>query len=99
MKRFLIALAVVGLLAGCAGSTETRATNALAIACDSHAKLLRELAPYKAKMSKGTVLVVDRSRDLVRPVCSKESAVIDPKTAVGIVNSGITLLKDLKSKF
>lgn len=90
---------IVGLfLAACAGDTATRATNALGIACKTHAEALKQLAPRKAGMSQDAVDIVDKSVSLVRPVCSKKGAVIDPKTAIKIVNSGIALLKDVKSK-
>lgn len=96
MKRFLVILAVLALSA-CAGSPETRGTNALAIACDTHATLLDQIVPLRkaGKISASNVARVDASITVVRPVCSKD-AVVDPATAIGIVNSGIELLKSVK---
>jgi hypothetical protein len=93
-------LLVIGLLvlASCAGSPETRATNALAISCDAHAAALEQVAPLirDRKLSASNVARVKASTDLVRPLCSKD-AVVDPDQAVGIVRSGIELLNSVKS--
>jgi hypothetical protein len=96
MKRYLVILAVLAL-AACAGDTATRATNALGIACDAHATLLEQVTPLRAagKISASNVSRVDASIAVVRPVCSKD-AVVDPATAINIVNSGIELLKSVK---
>ena len=97
MKRIVFLVALVSL-AACAGDTATRATNALGIACQTHAEALRQLTPKKAELSKSAVDIVDKSVALVRPVCSKEGSVIDPSTAVAIVESGIKLIENVKDK-
>lgn len=94
MKRYLIIIALLALGA-CAGDAATRATNALATVCDSHASVLKQLTPYKAKMSPGNVAKVDASVTIARPVCSKD-AVVDPKTAIGVAQSALDMLNQVK---
>jgi len=98
MKHVLLAAVMAVILSACAGDKATRATNALGIACKTHAEALRQVTPLKPKMAPDTISIVDTSVSLVRPVCSQKSKVIDPKTAVGIVESGIALLTDVKEK-
>jgi hypothetical protein len=97
MTRYLI----IGLLlavGACAGTAETRATNALAIACDSFATGLDQITPIRkaGKVSPDNVNRVDAAIRLVTPVCSS-NAVVDPDTAIGVVREGIDLLKNVKS--
>ena len=94
--KTLAVIALALLLGACVGDNATRATNSLGIACATHASALKELTPHKATMSPAAVDIVDKSVSLVRPVCSQKSAVIDPSTAVNIVESGIALLKSFK---
>ena len=96
MKYLVIAALLV--LGACAGTPEVRGTNALAIACDTHATLLDQLTPLRkaGKISASNVTRVDASIAVVKPVCAKD-AVVDPATAIGLVNSGIELLKQVKS--
>ena len=93
-------LLVVGLLflAACAGDAATRATNALAIACDSYATLLDQINPLIAqkKLSTDNVKRVVAANSMTNPVCKTDS-VVNPETAVGIVNQGIGLLTAVKN--
>ena len=83
------------MLSGCVGTTETKATNTVAIACDSYATLLEGLTPYKAEMSEAQIARVDATNLLVDPVCLPGS-VIDPATGVQTVREGIGLLRNLR---
>jgi len=94
MKRFFI-LPVMLALASCAGTADTRATSALAIACDTYATALDQLTPRKASLSDTLKGRIDGANALVKPVCAKD-AVIDPAVAVQTVQSGIALLNVIK---
>jgi hypothetical protein len=91
----ILAAGLALLLMGCAGTSETKATNAVAIACDSYATLLEGLTPYKAEMSEAQIARVDATNLLVDPVCLPGS-VIDPATGVQTVREGIGLLRNLR---
>jgi hypothetical protein len=97
MKRYLIILAVLALGA-CAGTAETRATNALSIACSSYAVTLSSLSQYKkdGKLPSDWLTRIDAANALVDPVCLPGS-IVDPATAIGVVNSGIGLLTQVKN--
>jgi hypothetical protein len=97
MKR-LIVIGLLLAMTACAGTAETRATNALAIACDSFATGLDQITPIRkaGKVSPDNVTRVDAAIRLVTPVCSSD-AVVDPDTAIGVVREGIDLLKSVKS--
>jgi len=100
MKRYLVILAILGL-AACAGDAATRATNSLAISCDTYATLLDQINPLIAK---GTVPLpaaerVAATNKLVAKACSKEERVAEPAEVIGVVNSGIDLLKSVKGAF
>lgn len=98
MKRLLLILPVLGL-AACAGTPQVRATNALSIACDAYATALDQLTPLRrdGKLSATVVGRVDAATKLVKPVCSSGS-IVDPATAVTIVQSGIALLNAAKGQ-
>ena len=91
---------VIGLLvlASCAGTPEVRGTNALAIACSSYAVTLKSLAKYQkaGKLPADVTSKVDAANKLIDPVCLPGS-IADPALAIGIVNSGIGLLNQVKS--
>ena len=95
-------LAIVALLAlgACAGTAEVRATNSLAIACDSFATALDQLTPLRkdGKISADNVKRVDSAIAVVSPVCKSDS-VVDPATAVGVVRQGIDLINQVKGSF
>lgn len=95
MKR--IALALVLLVAACAGDAQTRATTALAISCNSYATLLDQITPLRAqgKISAANVARVDASNNLTKIACAKGST-LDPAAAVESVERGIVLLTAIK---
>lgn len=83
-------------LAACAGSAETRATNALAIACDSYATTLGELADHReaGRLTETQIARVDSANALTEPICTADS-VVDPASAVGTVRGALTILKGI----
>ena len=83
-------------LAACAGTAETRAVGALAIACDAYATALDQLTPRKAGLSAALVVRVDRANALVAPACGADSAV-DPAAAVAVVRAGLDLLNAVRT--
>lgn len=91
MKRYIPIFLVLALVA-CAGDAKTRATSSLAVACESYAATLTELAARKATLTVSQVGTVDRVRAVVNPICLPDSQV-DPAAAVGFVQSSLTLLK------
>ena len=99
MRQIFVSLTLVAglMLAACAGTVETRATNALGIACTSFAATLEELAPLRkaGKLSAASVDRVEGAKAVVDPVCLPD-AIVDPKEAVGIVRQGIDVLKSIK---
>lgn len=97
LPGLLAVLLAAMVLAGCAGSAETRATNALAAACDSYATALGQLAERRAAgaLSPDAVARVDRINETVDPLCLPGSS-IDPAEAVGVVRSGLSILTSIK---
>lgn len=95
MKYLLIA----GMLAlgACAGTVETRGTNALAIACDTYATVLDQLTPLRRenKIPDDMERRVNAANSAVDTVCLPGSPV-DPADAIGTVREGIDLLKSVK---
>ncbi len=94
-KFFYIPVFALGLiLAGCSGAADTRATNALAIACDSFATVLDQLTPMRedGKISNVNIARVDATLEKVNPVC-KANSKVDPAEVVGIVDRGVGMLK------
>ena len=91
------ALLLLLLLGGCAGTVDVRATNALAIACDTYATVLDQLTPMKAagKLSAANIARVDTSNGYVKPLCGSGS-VVDPATAINTVQQAIQLIVVLK---
>lgn len=91
-----VVLAVGLMLAACAGTLQTRATNALAVACDTYATALAQLAPLRAAdaLTADQVTRVDATNAAVDPLCSSGSA-IDPSAAVGTVQSAIITLEGI----
>lgn len=98
MKRYILILAVLAV-AACAGDPATRATNALGVACDGFAVALDQLTPMKAagKISTANIARVDSAKKAVDQACLP-GAVIDPATAVDVVNQGIALLNQIRGK-
>jgi len=99
MKKLILAplVGAVLLLGACAGELEVRATNALAIACDTYSVALDQLTPLKAdgSLSEQNIARVDATNALVDPVCLPGS-IVDPASAVIIVREGVDLLKAVK---
>lgn len=94
-----IAILAGGLaLAGCAGSTDTRSVNALAIACDTYATALEQVTPYKAKMTANQIVRVDTANEVVGQACASDSTV-DPREGVAVVSQGIALVQQIKEAF
>jgi hypothetical protein len=96
MKRLLL-VCLVCFVGACAGSNQTRATNSLAIACDAYSTVLDQLTPLRAagKLSASLVSKVNAVNEKVKPVCGTDS-VVDPASAVTMVENAITLLKSVK---
>ena len=94
MKTLIFALSAL-LLTGCAGTNATRSDVALAIACDTYATALDQITPRKASLSAAVVSRINAANAAVRPACGKD-AVMDPSTAVRIVDQGIALLNTVK---
>lgn len=99
MKRFLVILAVLALGA-CAGTPDVRATNALAVACDTYATLSDQVNPLIAqrKLSTDSVKRISAADNVVKPVCGSDS-IVDPATAINVVLQGVDLLRAVKSTF
>lgn len=95
MKHLVIVALLV--LSACAGTAEVRATNSLAIACDSFATALDQITPLRreGKVSADNVKRVDAAIAVVSPVCKSDS-VVDPATAIGVVRQGIDLINQVK---
>ena len=96
MRKLNIALPLI--LAACAGSVETRATNSLAIVCDTYATTLSELTKIKDKLSAGQIDKVNTANRVVDPVCSPGSKV-DPSKAISQVKSAVQVLTAIKESF
>lgn len=79
-------LGVTLFLGACAGTAEVRSVASLAIACDSYATVLDQLAPLRAqgKLSEADVSKVDAANALAAPACAPEST-LDPAEAVALV--------------
>lgn len=86
-----LAIVLVLVLAGCAGSAETRATNALAAACDGYATALDQLVPFKADLTDSQIGRVDAANTIAAVPCSSGST-IDPAEGVGAVKAAINLI-------
>lgn len=89
-------LGVAVLLAACAGDVQTRATSSLAIACDSVASVLDQLAPRRVSgaLSADTVIKISNTKAVTDKVCLPDSP-FDPATAASIVQNAITILKGI----
>jgi hypothetical protein len=96
MRNSIIALALV--LAACAGSPETKATNALGVACDTYSTVLTQLVPHKPDMSADTVGRIDSANQIADKACLPGSD-IDPAKAVETVRAAINTLKSIKESF
>lgn len=96
MKRILVSVAMLALLAGCAGSTATKATNSVAIACDSYQTLLVQATALKknGKLTAKQVSTIDSLNKATDVVCLPNSP-IDPAAATGVVESAITVIKGI----
>jgi hypothetical protein len=91
--RYFAIIAFIFLI-GCEGSAETRATNTLAIACDTYGEVLGQLVGIKGSLTASQIETVDSTNQRVDVACSSDSAV-DPAAAIGIVRSGVTILKGM----
>lgn len=101
MKHLTLPIIILAaLLVGCAGTAETRVTNALGVLCDTYATTLDELTPLKAegKLSAGQVEKVDTANELIDPVCSQDS-IVDPEEGVKAVRSALATLTSIKEAF
>lgn len=82
-------------LSACAGTAETRATNALGIACQTYAAALNALGDRKATLSRGQIDKVNSVNKMTDPFCSSGSP-FDPAAGVAVVEDAIRLIKQLK---
>ena len=96
MKKLLI-IPVLFVLAGCAGTTETRATVGLGIVCSTYAVALEQLTPYVADgtLSDSNLDRMIAANGVVDPFCLPGS-ILDPAVGVFVVKDAITLLRNLK---
>lgn len=97
MKTMIAIWVLAGaLLTACAGDTQTRATSSLAIACDSVASVLDQLAPRRAAgaLSTDAVTKINNTKAVTDKVCLPNSP-FDPATAMSIVQNAITILKGI----
>ncbi len=93
MKRWFVRAAAVAVLivaAGCAGTTETRATTALATACGTFTELVEEAARRNAagELSAAQVARVDGAVAAGDPFCLP-GAEVDPNTVEGVLRGAI----------
>lgn len=79
---------------GCAGSTQTKATNAVAIACDAYSEVLKKAAANKSKLSSGQIQTIDKVNKATDAVCMPDSP-IDPAASVAVVESAIKTVKEI----
>ena len=93
--KTLITVTLALFLASCAGTPQTRADVALAIACDSYATVLDQITPHKAKLSAVAISRIDKTNRALKPACGSDAA-MDPSDAVRIVENGIGFLKTVK---
>ena len=93
-KPIVLTLVLVGL-AGCAGDAQTRATVALAAACESYATALDQLTPRKATMKLTDIRKIAVMNEIVAPICRSDSPV-DPAQVVGVVQSAVALINSVK---
>jgi len=94
MKR-LIAIALAGLLAGCAASQQTQT---LATACDSYATALDNLTPLRAagKLSVATVAAVNNVNVLTDPICKNSKPPSNVSAAISAVGAAAVQLEAVK---
>lgn len=98
MRKLLIVGLMAVALSACAGTASTRATNGLAIACDTYSAALDQLTPLKAagKLSASNIAKVDTANSYVKPLCGSGS-IVDPASAVSIVQNAIQLVTTIRS--
>lgn len=99
LRTSIVALALLAGVSACAGDPATRATAALAIACDSIATGLEQAAPLRAagKLSADKVTAITRIRDAASPFCGR-TAIVDPATAVAFVQASAAQISTLLGK-
>lgn len=95
MKLILTLCLCAGLI-GCAGDKQTQAVSALAIACESVAATLDQLAPRRASgaLSTDAVNKANSAKIVTDKACMPDSP-FDPASAVAIVQNAITILKGI----
>jgi PBP1b-binding outer membrane lipoprotein LpoB len=94
LKRYIpIAIAALAL-AACAGSPQTKATNAVAVACDAYQEVLSKAADNKARLSSGQIQTIDRVNKVTDAVCLPGSP-IDPAASVAVVESAIKTVREI----
>lgn len=98
MKRLTAVWLIVGalMLAACAGDKQTKATNSLAIGCDTVATILDQLAPRRASgsLSLSAVSKVNSIKAVTDKFCLPDSP-FDPAVAMAAVDNAIQLLKGI----
>lgn len=83
------------VLVSCAGTPETRAVNALAIACDTYATALEQLTPRKTTLSATLVSRIDSANAKVKPVCTGTTD-SDVANAITIVQNAVALINTVR---
>lgn len=83
-------LTITGLifLTACAGTPQTKATNATAIACKAYAKALDKAADNKSKLTVNQIETINKTNKVTDVICLPDSP-IDPAAAVSVVQSAI----------
>jgi hypothetical protein len=92
--RYLLIIPVCALMVACAGSPQTKATNAVAVACDAYQEVLSKAADNKAKLSSGQIQTIDRVNKVTDAVCLPGSP-IDPAASVAVVESAIKTVREI----
>lgn len=95
MKTLIAIWIAAGLLlAACAGDNQTKATNSLAIACETMATTLEQLAPRRSVLSADAVSKINTAKGVTDNVCLPGSP-FDPAVAVSVVQNAIAILKGI----
>lgn len=92
-----VAVLMILVLAGCAGTNQTRAKNSLAITCKTYAFALTELTALRkaGKLSTSQIDRVTSVNNSIKPICGRDST-FDPAIGVTAVETAIATLKGIK---
>ncbi len=99
MKR-LAAVALVFMLAACAGDALTRTTTGLAFACKQIGSMYSELAVYNdfGALSASEISTVDNMQLVTIPLCKKDAVIFDLDAALAAVERQLVIASALQRK-